>query len=215
LWYHFGFLVISTALLGFGASGVVLALWTGLRDRKDLDRGLAVCALAFAGCVVLSFRLMQWIPFDPFSVAVDHRQFLHMPLYFLLVALPFFCSGLAISLLLTRGSKEINRLYAYDLLGAGAGCALIALVIPRLGGNRKRAAGSVRGSVVGGVFCLGFPACSGNDRRIRFSGAAGSRLLWRKGHPYSRECEQEPAEYQLHLFSLEYIVARAGPGVSG
>lgn len=24
LWYHFGFLVISTALLGFGASGVVL-----------------------------------------------------------------------------------------------------------------------------------------------------------------------------------------------
>jgi len=25
LWYHFGFLVISTALLGFGASGVVLA----------------------------------------------------------------------------------------------------------------------------------------------------------------------------------------------
>lgn len=135
LWYHFGFLVISTALLGFGASGVTLALWTGLRDGKDLDRGLAVCALAFAVCVVLSFRLMQWIPFDPFSVAVDHRQFLYMPAYFLLVALPFFCSGLAVSLLLTRGSKEINRLYGYDLLGAGAGCALIALVIPRFGGT--------------------------------------------------------------------------------
>lgn len=28
LWYHFGFLVISTALLGFGASGVTLALFT-------------------------------------------------------------------------------------------------------------------------------------------------------------------------------------------
>lgn len=135
LWYHFGFLVISTALLGFGASGVTLALWTGLREKKDLDLGLAVCALAFAVCVVLSFRLMQWIPFDPFSVAVDHRQFLYMPAYFLLVALPFFCSGLAISLLLTRGSKEINRLYGYDLLGAGAGCALIAPVIPRFGGS--------------------------------------------------------------------------------
>ena len=34
LWYHFGFLVISTALLGFGASGVVLALWQGLRARR-------------------------------------------------------------------------------------------------------------------------------------------------------------------------------------
>jgi hypothetical protein len=108
LWYHFGFLVISTALLGFGASGVTLALWSGLRERKNLDLGLGVCALAFAVCVVFSFWLMQRIPFDPFSVAVDHRQFYFMPIYFLLMALPFFCSGLAISLLLTRGSTEIR-----------------------------------------------------------------------------------------------------------
>ena len=32
LWYHFGFLVISTALLGLGVSGVILSLWTGLRE---------------------------------------------------------------------------------------------------------------------------------------------------------------------------------------
>ena len=135
LWYHFGFLVISTALLGFGASGVTLALWTGLRERMDLDLGLGVCGLAFSLSVVFSFWSMQRIPFDPFSVAVDHRQFLFMPIYFLLVALPFFCSGLAISLLLTRGSKAINRLYGYDLLGAGTGCAFVALVIPAFGGT--------------------------------------------------------------------------------
>lgn len=155
LWYHFGFLVISTALLGFGASGVTLALWTGLRERINLELGLGVCALAFAVCVVLSFWLMQRIPFDPFSVAVDHRQFYLMPTYFLLVALPFFCSGLAISLLLTRGSRDINRLYAYDLLGAGIGCALVALVIPRFGGT-----GSVLlAAFVGGLsaVCFAWP----------------------------------------------------------
>jgi spermidine synthase len=135
LWYHFGFLVISTALLGFGASGVTLALWTKLRERIDLDLGLGICGLGFALCVVFSFWCMQRIPFDPFSVAVDHRQFLFMPVYFLLVALPFFCSGLAISLLLTRGWKAINRLYGYDLLGAGAGCAMVAVVIPTFGGT--------------------------------------------------------------------------------
>ncbi|HXJ91438.1 MAG TPA: hypothetical protein VMT20_00980 [Terriglobia bacterium] len=135
LWYHFGFLVISTALLGFGASGVTLALWTGLRERRSLDAAIGTCALAFALSVVLSFWLMQRIPFDPFSVAVDRRQFLFMPIYFLLVALPFFCSGLAISLLLVRGASQINRLYCYDLLGAGLGCALVALVIPRFGGS--------------------------------------------------------------------------------
>src|SRR5258708_38151425 len=99
---------------------------------------------------------MERIRFVPFSVAVDHRQFLFMPIYFLLVALPFFCSGLGISLLLTRGSKEINRLYCYDLLGADIGCTLVALVIPRCGG---------RGSVfvaafVGGLSAVCFAARS-------------------------------------------------------
>jgi Spermine/spermidine synthase domain len=135
LWYHFGFLVISTALLGFGVAGVTLALWTRLRQTNDLDLTMALWALGFSVSVVFSFWCMQRIPFDPFSVAVDHRQFLFMALYFVLVALPFFCSGLAISYLLTRGSKEINRIYAYDLIGAGAGCALIAWVIPRFGGS--------------------------------------------------------------------------------
>jgi Spermine/spermidine synthase domain len=155
LWYHFGFLVISTALLGFGASGVTLAVWPGLRDRVDLDRGLALCALAFSVCVALSFRLMQWIPFDPFSVAVEHRQFLYMPVYFLLAALPFFCSGLAVSLLLTRGSKQINRLYGYDLMGAGAGCALIAMVIPRFGGTGSVLLAACVGALAAGCFAWG------------------------------------------------------------
>jgi hypothetical protein len=55
LWYHFGFLVISTALLGFGVSGITLALWADLRKRKDLDLGLGICGLAFAISVVFSF----------------------------------------------------------------------------------------------------------------------------------------------------------------
>jgi len=40
-----------------------------------------------------------------------------MPIYFLLVPLPIFRSGLAISLLLTCATFEINRLYGHDLLG--------------------------------------------------------------------------------------------------
>src|SRR5437667_3052776 len=76
LWYHFGFLVISTALLGFGASGVVLALWTNLRERIPLDRALAVLSLLFGVVTVISFWTMQRIPFDPFSLLADSRQFI-------------------------------------------------------------------------------------------------------------------------------------------
>src|SRR2546428_5155694 len=76
LWYHFGFLVISTALLGFGVSGIVLALWQGLRERASLDRTLALLALLFGVLTVVGFWLMQRIPFDPFSLFADRQQLL-------------------------------------------------------------------------------------------------------------------------------------------
>src|SRR5208283_5607390 len=59
LWYHFGFLVISTALLGFGASGVTLALWRRLREEFPLDRALATLALLFGALTIVCFWLQQ------------------------------------------------------------------------------------------------------------------------------------------------------------
>src|SRR5437764_15056475 len=83
LWYHFGFLVVSTALLGFGASGAVLAVWTGLRDRYPLDRSLAVLSFLFGTLTIGCFWLMQQIPFDPFSFLTDTPQVWWMPVYYL------------------------------------------------------------------------------------------------------------------------------------
>src|SRR5271166_5061418 len=65
-WYHFGFLVVSTALLGFGVSGVTLSLWTKLREDTPLDHALAYLALLFGFVSLASFWLMQRIPFHPF-----------------------------------------------------------------------------------------------------------------------------------------------------
>jgi hypothetical protein len=135
LWYHFGFLVISTALLGFGMSGVMLAIWRSLGSTARLDGALSLFALGFSALTVTSFWCIQRIPFDPFALATDHRQWLFMPVYLIVVAVPFFFAGGAISLLLTRSGSAVNRLYAFDLLGAGLGCALVAWVMPHLGGS--------------------------------------------------------------------------------
>src|SRR5271156_2854402 len=101
LWYHFGFLVISTALLGFGASGVTLALWRRLREEMPLDRSLSVLALLFGVTTVATFWLQQRIPFDPFSLLSDPSQLWLMPLFLLTVVVPFFFAGLALALLFT------------------------------------------------------------------------------------------------------------------
>ena len=68
LWYHFGFLVISTALLGFGTAGVVLASWKRLREEYDLGKTLSILSLLFGLITILSFWLLQKIPFNPFNV---------------------------------------------------------------------------------------------------------------------------------------------------
>ncbi len=154
LWYHFGFLVISTALLGFGSSGVVLTLWTGLRERAPLDVALGWLSIAFGITTIASFWAIQRIPFDPFSQFADWRQIVLMPPYYLALALPFFCSGLAIALLLTRGSREVARLYAADLVGAGAGCASLALVMPAFGGSGTVAVAGMLGFLAAAVFGL-------------------------------------------------------------
>lgn len=152
LWYHFGFLVISTALLGFGIAGVVLALWGWLRDRAAMDRTLAVLSLLFGVSALVSFRLTQAIPFDPFSLLADRRQLLFMPLYYLLVATPFFFSGLTIALLFTRTAKKVNVLYAFDLLGAGLGCAAVAAVLPAAGGSGAVVVAAALGLMTAAVF---------------------------------------------------------------
>lgn len=152
LWYHFGFLVISTALLGFGTAGVVLASWKGLREKKDLDKSLSVLSLLFGLVTVLSFWVLQQLPFNPFSVATDKSQLYIMPLYYITIAAPFFVSGLIISLLFTRLSKSMSRLYAVDLLGAALGCLLIVLTMPNLGGSGSVVMAGAMGAAAAIVF---------------------------------------------------------------
>src|SRR6266850_643841 len=152
LYYHFGFLIISTALLGFGASGVVLAVWPGLRVRAPLDRTLAWLAIVFGLVTLASFWAMQHIPFDPFMLLSDPWQILLMPMSYLLLSAPFFCSGLAIALRLTRGSRRINRLYAADLVGAAAGCAAVALTMGQVGGSGSVALAAAVGMLSASVF---------------------------------------------------------------
>jgi len=156
MFYHFGFLVISTALLGFGVSGVVVTLWGELRERIPLDQALAWIATLFGLLTIACFWLMQRIPFDPFALFSDRRQWLFISVYYVVLATPFFCSGLALALLFTRGTRQIHYLYAFDLFGAGVGCGALALIMPTLGGS-----GSVAIAAAFGVMAAIFFGLSG------------------------------------------------------
>jgi hypothetical protein len=117
LWYHFAFMIISIAMLGFAASGVLLALHPGMKDISRLPAYSLWLAVAITG----SYLLANMVPFDPVQLSWEKTQFLYVALYYLILALPFFCAGLLIATAFATTSHEAGLLYGADLLGAGLG----------------------------------------------------------------------------------------------
>lgn len=136
--YHFAFLIVSLALLGFGASGSVLAMLPPPQDpierRARAGRALAPLALATAISIVGAYLLINWLPFDSFSIAWDRRQVGVLALNLLGLATPFFCSGLAVGRLLSAAPQQAGQTYAINLAGSATGC-LAALAAPQVVGG--------------------------------------------------------------------------------
>ena len=125
--YHFAFMTVSLALLGFGASGTFLTLAGGMIRRPA--RALSLLGWGFALTAVGSYGLTQALPFDSFRVALAPRQWGILALHYVALSLPFFCAGAATGLLLSLRRGRVGRTYAANLAGSGLGC-LLAVVLP-------------------------------------------------------------------------------------
>ena len=96
-WHHFAYMMISLALLGYGASGTFLALSRRWLEGRFLV-AYVVNAVLFGIGAVVCFRLAQVVPFNPLEVLWDPQQPLWLMLIFLLLFIPFFCAANCICL---------------------------------------------------------------------------------------------------------------------
>lgn len=123
-WHHFAFLVISVALLGFGASGTALSL---LRSRV-LARAsgvLLVLVVLTAASMPICSTIAQHIPIEGrFFPALMWRQLGCWILFWSVFGLPFFLGAAAIGLTLMLAGKRIPSVYAGNLFGGAAGAIL-------------------------------------------------------------------------------------------
>ena len=117
LWYHFAFMVVSIAMLGFAASGSLLALFPQLK-RLDL---IGWYTLSLAAALPCGFILANLVSFDPVRLAWERTELLHILFIYLILALPFFCTGLIIATAFSLTSERAGFLYGADLVGAGIG----------------------------------------------------------------------------------------------
>lgn len=170
IWYHFAFLVIALALLGFGASGSVAAVWRGLARLSTAGVTATSAALAAAGIVLITV-VVHYVPFDPFDILEEPIEVVYWLSYVAAVAIPFFFAGLTLTVILSRRSAQAGTLYCASLVGSGVGCIVFPWAMELLGGEMLLAACSAlfcaaalcfcaRKRLVWGAALLAVTACS-------------------------------------------------------
>jgi spermidine synthase len=119
-WHHFAFMAISVALLGFGISGALLAIfrpWAERRCAVLFSIGACVFAIAAPG----AFLLAQSLPFNALAVVWAPSQLHYLGVIYLLLAVPFTAGAACIGLAFIEGKAAPGRVYLWNLLGSGAG----------------------------------------------------------------------------------------------
>jgi hypothetical protein len=123
-WHHFAYMMISVALLGYGAAGTLVAL----ARQALLARYPAVfvgAAAAFGVLAVAGFTLAQQVAFNPLEMLWDPRQPLRLLVVYALLFVPFLCAAVALCITYTRFGEQSHWIYSFDTLGAGAGSLAI------------------------------------------------------------------------------------------
>ncbi len=161
-YYHFAFLAISIALFGLGAGGVFS--YALAARRSDLYLKLSSLAAAAA---VLTIAALGWLLSreDPGGAELGAVYFLS--------ALPFFCAGTLLSLVISETIQRVHRVYFADLLGAAAGCLALVPLLDLVGGPNTVLAAAV---VYAGSAHL-WSRLSNSRAAQRFTGALAIAVL--------------------------------------
>jgi len=142
IWYHFAFVAISVALLGWGLGGFTVHVLK--RTRRLTMNTAALVTLLYAAAIPLCLWLLVRFPFE-----LDR-----LPLYFLAPLLPFFLAGMALSIVFDLNRASSGSLYFADLVGAALGAVLVTLLLFALGGEAALLAATIAPAMA--ALCLSF-----------------------------------------------------------
>jgi hypothetical protein len=118
-WYYLAFVSVSMAMFGMTGGALFVQLRPTLFAKELLRVRLYQSVLAMAISMPVTLLLMLAIPLDISLAAQTAFSFL---LFSSVIAVPFFFSGVAVCLSLTRMPFSMGRIYFVDLCGAALGC---------------------------------------------------------------------------------------------
>ncbi len=123
-WHHFAFLVVTIALLGFGASGTALCFVSNRLGGRG-DRGIFFLILATAVSLPLATAVAGSIPVEARFVPVLFWKYAaRWVLFWTVLSIPFFLGASAIGLSLIVAGRRLPVVYAANLVGSALGACV-------------------------------------------------------------------------------------------
>jgi hypothetical protein len=126
-WYHFAYMIISIALLGFGAAGTFLTIFQQKLEKNYYTLFpflLIVTAILIP--VVVGIANSEAVRFDSLLIFQDSRHIGKLILTYFIFFLPFLTGALAIGMSFSKFADRIGKIYFSNLIGSGIG-GIIAL----------------------------------------------------------------------------------------
>ncbi|GHU40053.1 hypothetical protein FACS1894190_06470 [Spirochaetia bacterium] len=119
-WPGFGSLVISTALLGIGLSGILITLLSDWVE-DNAQKILSVCAITLPLLMTLAVIGTQSVPFNPELLASDKKQLFYIGLYYIIYGVPFFINAVFVGTIFVSMRNVIQKIYFWNMAGSGIG----------------------------------------------------------------------------------------------
>ncbi len=139
-WNHLSFMVISIALFGFAASGSFLYILDarnrGWEIRLSSSGPVKTITLLYTLTALASFMILNRIPLDYFRLPLEPMQTLYLLTAYILLALPFFFTGLIITLAYASAPEKTGFVYCTSMTGSALGAIIPVLFLPMLGEGR-------------------------------------------------------------------------------
>ncbi len=143
MFYSIVSLTVSLSLFGIGLGALFVYLFPDKFQKQNIPKfaGIYACTIIIPN---LLFIIIDLYPmyfsniinifhpplYQPFKTTfytsgLSAQTYLYLAIFFLLITIPFFFSGITTSLLISSYNQDISNLYFFDLIGASCGSFLV------------------------------------------------------------------------------------------
>ncbi len=121
-WYHFAYMIISVALLGFGAAGTFLSLFQKqMTAHFDFVFPFLIIVTSLLMTISVGLSQSEFFYFDSYRLFSEFSEIRQLIAVYMIFFLPFFTGALAIGLVFMKNIEKIGIFYFANMIGSGIG----------------------------------------------------------------------------------------------